>query len=222
MSPYHTDLPNTREYPALVSLKPDERAAEFEDGSTENNIDAILLCTGYAYRYPFLTAVEPTIKKEGIRALQLYHNMFHMQYPTLAFVGTTERTAPFPYSECQAAVIARVWSDRLLLPSELEMHDWTNRVVHERGTGRRFHQLNPPYDLRHMKEMYEWVLTAAELQSDGKRVKGKMPKVWDDRACWERLAAAKMKKAFNARGKERLQVLTYEELGFHFDGLAKG
>ena len=217
-SPYHTDEPYTRDYPTLVALIPDERAAKFEDGSIERNIDAIMLCTGYAYSFPFLAPTDPTIKDAGIRALPLYQYLFHTQHPTLAFVETPEKIVPFPLAESQAAVIARVWSGRLDLPSPHKMQDWREGVVRERGAGRGFYTLTPPLDLEYVKEMYDWCRRAKETATCDNVAGGKVPKRWDARACWLRMTAAEMKKSFNARGEERSNVLNYEELGFHFDG----
>ena len=216
-SPYHTDEPYTRDYPTLVALIPIERGAKFEDGSIERNLDAIIFCTGYAYSFPFLASNDPIVKDEGIRALPLYQYLFHLQYPTLAFIETPEMIVPFPLAECQAAVIARVWSGRLTLPSLHEMQDWRESVIRERGAGRGFHALKPPLDLEYMKEMYNWSRKAEEIATCEIVARGKMPKLWDERACWERMMAAKMKKAFIARGEDRSNVMKYEELGFRFD-----
>ena len=196
---------------------PDERAARFEDGSIERNIDAISLCTGYAYNFPFLASIDPNIKVEGIRTLPLYQYVFHLQHPNLALVETPEMIVPFPLAECQAAVIARVWSGRLALPSLHKMQDWRESVTCQRGADRGFHALTPPLDLKYMNEMYEWSRMAQDSATcDGAR-QGKMPKSWDGRSWWLRMTAPEMKKAFNARGEERSNVLHYEELGFRFN-----
>ena len=140
-----------------------------------------------------------------------------MQYPTLAFVETPEMIVPFPLAECQAAVIARVWSGRLTLPSLHDMEGWRESVVHERGVGRNFHSLEPPLDLEYMKAMYDWSRMAKETATSQNSGRGKLPKYWDTKSCWLRMMAPEMKKAFDATGEERLNVLSYEELGFDFD-----
>lgn len=141
-----------------------------------------------------------------------------MEHPTLAFIETPESIVPFPLAECQAAVIARVWSGRLALPSLQKMQDWRESIGRERGAGRKFHALSPPLDLDYMKEMYDWSSKAKETATCENAGRGKMPKRWDANACWVRMMAAEMKKAFDARGEERSHVLSYEELGFRFDG----
>ena len=216
-SPYQTDEPDTRDYPTLVELIPDERAARFEDGSIERHIDAVILCTGYAYSFPFLAPTLPTIKDKGIRALPLYQYIFHMQHPTLAFVETPEMIVPFPLAECQAAVIARVWSGRLNLPSLHDMEGWRESVVRKRGDGRGFHSLAPPLDLEYMKAMYDWSLKAKETATCENSGRGKLPKYWDAKSCWLRMMTPEIKKAFGARGEDRSKVLSYEELGFDFN-----
>lgn len=142
-----------------------------------------------------------------------------MQYPTLAFIEIPEMIVPFPLAECQAAVIARVWSGRFVLPSQAQMENWREDVISERGNGRKFHALMPPLDLKYMQEMYSWSDSAdGNISATGHGGKGKMPKHWDKGACWLRMNAAEMKKAFNARGDDRVDVCHYESLGFHFNG----
>ena len=210
VSPYHTDEPYTRDYPGLTSLDPDERAAKFDDGSIERGIDAIMLCTGYTYTFPFLGSITPKIENEP-----LYQYIFHMQHPTLAFVEMPERIVPFPLAECQAAIIARIWSGRLSLPPMQEMQDWAKSIVKDRGAGRQFYSLTPPIDLHYMNEMYDWCRQASRSNS---KTEGKFPKHWNAKEWWEREMAAEMKKAFNARGERRSEVFSYEQLGFRFEG----
>ena len=175
-SHYQTDEPDTRDYLTLVELIPDQRAARFEDGSIERDIDAIILCTGHTYSFPFLSSTLPTIKDERIQALPLYQHVFHMHHPTLAFVEPPEMIVPFPLAECQAAVIAQVWSSRLTLPNLHDMEAWRESVVRERGDGRGFHSIAPPLDLKYMKEMYDWSSKAKETATCENSGRGKFPK----------------------------------------------
>lgn len=178
----------------------------------------IILCTGYAYCFPFLASTDPKLKDQGIHALHSYQRIFDLQHPTLAFIETPEMIVPFPLAEAQAAVVARVWSGRLRLPSYEEMQKWCESVIHQQGAGRGFHTLEPPLDLNYMKEMYDWSSKAEILTSSDNTPVGKMPKFWDAEACWIRMAAAEMKKAFNARGEERSNIMNFEELGFRYNG----
>ena len=136
---------------------------------------------------------------------------------------------PFPLAESQAAVVARVWSGRLPLPSQTEMQKWRKSVISDRGEGRGFHALTPPKDLEYMQRMYKWCCETDEAVRKGGDdggpngeirggEKGKMPKRWDEKACWLRMKAPEMRKAFQARGGAREKVLGYEELNFRFEG----
>lgn len=199
-----------------MALIPEQRAARFADGSIVRDMDDVVLCTGYTYRFPFLKAIHPNIEKEGVATLPLYQHIFHMQYPTLAFIETPEMIVPFPLAECQAAIVARVWSGRLRLPSQHDTEEWRDQVISKRRAGRHFHALEPPVDLKYMKKMYDWCYEAENRDSCEKLRRGKIPKRWDEKSCWLRMMAADMKKAFNARGAERSMIKTYEELGFRF------
>ena len=179
----------------------------------ERDIDAIFLCTGYAHRFPFLAPIAPHIEDEGIGALPMYRRIFHMHHPTLAFVEMLSKIIPFPLAESQAAVIARVFSGRLSLPSLPGRNQWLNTALGDKEPGRKARVLVPPQDLDYSNELYKWS-DRAPAGENGQR--GKMPKWWDSRGYWMRMAAAEMKKAFNRRGEERRFIQEYEELGFRF------
>ncbi|KAL8768856.1 MAG: hypothetical protein Q9209_005037 [Squamulea sp. 1 TL-2023] len=216
-SPYHTNEPHIQDYPGLVALLPQERAARFADGSIAHDIDDVILCTGYSYQFPFLKPLHPDVEKEGIRALPLYQHIFHIEYPTLAFIEIPEMIVPFPLAECQAAAVARVWSGRLPLPSHDAMDQWRHQNISKRGPGRGFHALEPPADLKYMKEMYDWVDEAENMKTGETGTRGKMPRYWDMKSCWLRMMAAEIKKAFNAKGSQRSNIKSYEELGFVYN-----
>lgn len=64
-----------------------ERAVRFADGRVEQNVDAILFCTGYHHSYPFLSSLQPPLITTGERVHRLYEHVFYTDNPTLAFVG---------------------------------------------------------------------------------------------------------------------------------------
>lgn len=128
---------------------------------------------------------------------------------------------PFPLAESQAAIVARVWSGRLTVPTRNEMEEWRQTVIREKGIGRGSHALKPPSDLEYMKEMYDWSCEASDGETCAKTVRGKMPKSWDARACWLRMIAPEMRKAFSAKDSQRSNILGYEELGFRFEEQAE-
>ena len=153
-----------------------------------------------------------------MRVQHVYRHIFYEYRPTLAFLGLPVKIIPFFVSETQAAVISRVWSGRLTLPTPKEMHQWENSVVTERGHERGFHILGFPLDVDYLDELRDWALTAVPnpaLHSNGGR--GKLPRRWGEKERWARERFQAIKKAFAERGDERHRIRSMEELGFDFE-----
>ena len=150
---------------------------------------------------------------DAIQAIHPFQYIFDVEHPTLTFIETLEGIVPFPMAEAQASVIARVWAGRLPLPSTQDMQSWVQSIIDKRGPGRAFHHVSPPLDLAYMREMYHW-----SQQAENESKIGQKPRDWTDYYCWLRMEAAEIKKAFVKRGEGRHQVLTYDELGFEYDG----
>ncbi|XP_060088550.1 flavin-containing monooxygenase 5-like [Heteronotia binoei] len=118
------ELPN-RIISGKVLVKPNikeltERAAIFEDGSKEEDIDFIVFATGYSFSFPFLGDTLPVTKNQ----VTLYKYVFppHLEKPTLAVIGLVQPLgAIMPISEMQARWAARVFKGLETLPSESEM-----------------------------------------------------------------------------------------------------
>ena len=187
-----------------------ERAVRFADGCIEENVDAILFCTGYHYSFPFLTSLQPALITTGERVHHLFQHVFYKASLTLAFVGIPSKVLPFRTSEGQAAVIARIWSGRLDVPSEIEMHDWEEARVAERGNGRKFHEMRTLEDMDYHNAMIDWAESASPSAF------GKIPKRWNDEDYWARERFAAIKKAFADKGKGRGEVKTMDQLGFNY------
>jgi cation diffusion facilitator CzcD-associated flavoprotein CzcO len=193
-----------------------ERAVKFKDGRIESNIDAVIFATGYFYNFPFLNA-SPRYPSDGFRTPDVYQHVFHIEYRTLAFPVLNLKVIPFPLAENQAAVIARVWSNRLNLPSKWVMRDWERTRLEERGDGKAFHVLRHPEDAGLLNMLYEWASGAERvkgLENDGQ---GKLGKYWDQRDVWMRSRFPEIKAAFGKRGDGRFGVRTMEELGFDYE-----
>lgn len=187
-----------------------ERAVRFANDHVEVNVDAVLFCTGYHYSYPFLSSLQPPLITTGDRVHHLYQHVFYIPMPTLAFVGVPSKILPFPTCESQAAVIARIWSGRLWLPSEEEMNKWEETRIAERGSGKKFHEMRILEDLDYHNAMIDWARQAKPI------VDGKLPKPWNDGDYWARERFPAIKKAFAKRGEGRKGVQTMEELGFDY------
>lgn len=96
----------------------------FADGSAVE-ADAVVCCTGYALRFPFLPDALLEIKQNGV---ELYKHVFHPNVPTLAFVGLCNVAgSTFPVVEIQGRWVARVLVGSEHLPLREEMHSAIER-----------------------------------------------------------------------------------------------
>ncbi|KAL9126488.1 MAG: hypothetical protein Q9217_004470 [Psora testacea] len=211
-APFKEDLPQIQEFILSSSMR---RAVRFADGRVETDIDAIVFCTGYYYSFPFLSSLEPSLIETGDRVQHLYKHLIDMYHPTLAFVGLPSKIIPFRTFEGQAAVVARLWSNRLELPSMQEMENWEENLVTERGSGRPFHVLLFPEDFDYHNEMVDWACKARDTQL------GKMPPKWSDQEYWARERLLAIKISFAEKGEGRHNVKSMEEMGFDYRAWVK-
>lgn len=221
--------------PPISAFVPSTRTVEFEDGSQESDVDAILYCTGYFYSFPFISQEPsalgpdiPPLTTTGERVENTYQHLFYRPNPTLAFPVLNQKVIPFPFAEAQSAVIARVFSGRLALPSEPEMKAWEKEVIEKQGDGRNFHVLKFPNDADYINMMHDWALQAddasganhwgTESKTKPQPVVGKPPPYWGEKEYWTRERFPAIKKAFQGLGEKRHEVRTLPEVGFDFEG----
>lgn len=207
------DIPEIVEF---MDPQQHNRSVKLANGRVERNIDAVLLATGYFYSFPFLK-IDPPVITNGLCTRDVYRQLFHIKYPTLAFPVLPQRIIPFPIAENQAAVITRVWSGRLCLPPESEMRAWEEKMLQERGDGKAIHILNFPEDANYLNMLYDWAASATPrqgLENDGIGLLGTR---WDDKQRWMRSQFPAIKKAYAERGEHKISVRTMEELGFDFE-----
>ncbi|MFC7550272.1 flavin-containing monooxygenase [Plantactinospora sp. GCM10030261] len=97
--------------PGIARLHPDR--VEFTDGRADE-VDLIVWCTGYRVEVPFL---DRDLLGAAPDALPLYRHVFHLDHPTLTFVGLMQSTgAAFPLVEAQARLVAGHLSGTYALP----------------------------------------------------------------------------------------------------------
>ncbi|KAK7500227.1 hypothetical protein BaRGS_00008450 [Batillaria attramentaria] len=92
---------------------------EFKDG-TKENIDAIIMATGYSLQFPFIEN-EPCIEDGHLR---LYKNMFlpDLEHQTIAFISMIHGKGSFvPVAELQSRVATSVFKGNTKLPSHQQM-----------------------------------------------------------------------------------------------------
>lgn len=213
--------PAKRELPPIAKFLPSTRGVEFEDGTVENDVDAVVFATGYFYSLPFLENVEPRLIRDGSHVQHTYQHVFYTPRPTLSFLALPQRVIPFPVAEAQAAAVARVYSGRLALPPIDAMQDWERGVIEEMGDGRNFHLLPFPKDGNYINEMARWALSATPRDGLENEGKGKVPPTWGEWEFWCRENFPKIRAAFGALGEKRFGVRTLEEVGFSFEEHAR-
>lgn len=201
----------------IAKFLPDSRGVQFDDGTVEHDIDAVVFATGYFYNLPFLDNVQPALITDGSHVHHTYQHLFYHPRPTLAFLTLNQRVTPFPLAEAQAAVLSRVYAGRLALPSTQHMRAWEASVEAEMGNGRNFHLLPFPKDGNYINAMSLWALSAdtrAGLENAGK---GKVPPIWGEWEFWGREHFPKIRQAYGMLGESRWNVKDIKELGFDFD-----
>ncbi|XP_027722504.1 dimethylaniline monooxygenase [N-oxide-forming] 5 isoform X1 [Vombatus ursinus] len=128
------DLPN-RIISGLVKIKGNvkeftETAAIFEDGSREDNIDAVIFATGYSFDFPFLEDSLRAVKNK----ISLYKKVFppNLEKPTLAIIGLVQPLgAIMPISELQGRWATQVFKGLKTLPSKSEMMEEITKTKEE-------------------------------------------------------------------------------------------
>lgn len=96
------------------------RRVYYCDGSYQDDVDILLLCTGYTICFPFLPE---EFRPKGIRSL--YKNIFSTADPTLSFVGFTRPTqGSIPQlAELAAIFVGKVTAGKLTLPPKEVMKE---------------------------------------------------------------------------------------------------
>ena len=211
---WRKDVPQSVEF---LPASSHHRAVRFEDGQIEEGIDQVIFCTGYFYSLPFMSDFKPPLITDGLRTQDVYRDLFHIQHPSLVLPVINQRVIPFPLSENQAAVVARVWSGRLQLPAQDEMRQWEAGQIETHGNGKYFHLRPFPEDCAQINELFNWATSAPRvpgLESDGQ---GKLGTAYGRDAVWLRSQFPAIKGAYISKGEQRQQIKTIEELGFDFE-----
>ena len=95
----------------------------FDDGSQEDNLDAVIFCTGYKIGFKF---IDQSILAVSNNKVELYKYVFppNLAKPTLAVFGCIQpRGAIFPLSELQARWATQVFCGKKSLPPKSVMKE---------------------------------------------------------------------------------------------------
>ncbi|XP_041371196.1 flavin-containing monooxygenase 5-like [Gigantopelta aegis] len=119
------DLPN-KILSGAVTVKADVKkftktGVEFVDGTFEDNVDVIILATGYIFGFPY---IDKSIIEVHDNKVKLFKYMFppDLAKPTLAVIGCFQPLgAIMPISELQCRLYARVFKGDVVLPTKSAM-----------------------------------------------------------------------------------------------------
>lgn len=159
--------------PTSSHAKPGSSTITLTDGTVLNEIDRVVICTGYHITYPFLTGLHAddvaakmadarVLVTDGTVVHNLHRDIFYIPDPTLAFVGVPYHVATFSLFEFQAIAAAAVFSGRALLPGEEEMRKEYLDRVQEKGVGRALHSLKGK-EVEYVKQLVTWLNKDAEV-----------------------------------------------------------
>lgn len=186
--PEHACLPDYRilDKPAVAKFDAETRSATLVDGQVINDLDRIIISTGYRHSYPFLDSLNKSdypLITDGARVHNLYRHIFYRPDPTLCFIGLLIAAIPFPISEAQALAAARVLSGRLKLPSDAIMKQDEAARLAEVGDTYKFHKMRYPLDADYGDDIRNWCLEATPAKQDEK-----LPVAWtEERRAWRRM-----------------------------------
>lgn len=103
-------------------IRMEGRTAHFNDGSSMENIDAIIFCTGYRHSYPFMTRrLRLYCGVTDFVATSLYKSIFWIDQPYLAYLGVPRQLYTFSMFDAQAALVRDVFLGNIQL---IDQNQW--------------------------------------------------------------------------------------------------
>ena len=117
-NPIGVDWPEgIKELPLVTHFEGD--TAFFKDGTTEK-YDAVIMCTGYQHKFPFLPDEMRLKTKNNLYPDQLYKGIFFNNLPQLIYLGMQDQYYTFNMFDAQAWVARDYMIGRFTLPEKAE------------------------------------------------------------------------------------------------------
>ncbi|XP_075616416.1 flavin-containing monooxygenase 3 isoform X2 [Balearica regulorum gibbericeps] len=125
---FNDDLPS-RIACGVVVVKPNvkefrETSVLFQDGTVQDDVDAVVFATGYSYAYPFME--DDSIIKSRDNQVTLYKGILppQLEKPTMAVIGLVQSLGPIiPTADLQCRWAVKVFQGQCTLPPVSEMMD---------------------------------------------------------------------------------------------------
>ncbi|KAI1696959.1 flavin-binding monooxygenase-like domain-containing protein [Ditylenchus destructor] len=118
------------ERPILEKL--DGRKAYFKDGSIKDEVDSVILCTGYLHSFPFMETSLRLKTDNCVWIEGLYKGVAFEKNTKLFYIGMQDQVYSFPMFDVQAYYVRDVILGRIILPSLERMRQYYNEWQ-ERG-----------------------------------------------------------------------------------------
>jgi hypothetical protein len=132
---------------------------ELVDGTTLDETDYVIFCTGYLYSLPIFPKEAGFITPDGLYVHHLFRQTFYAEDPTLVFMGLPKQVIPFPTFQNQAILVAKVWAQKLKLPmSEVMGKDEFARLQEKGFEGGKYHSFKYPEDVELAENWRKWIL----------------------------------------------------------------
>jgi hypothetical protein len=146
----------------------------FEDGTSLDDIDEIIYCTGYKHSFPFWNEQangQPIWDYLENKLVKGYWHTFLSGFPTIGLVGVP-RVLTFRSWEYQAVALARIFSGRSTksLPSVAKQEKWDReRLAIVKRERRKFHdiQWETGETIEWLRTLFEWA-GLETLEGDGR------------------------------------------------------
>lgn len=157
----------------------------FDDGSSLDEIDHIIYCTGYKPSFPFWNAKSngrDLYDYEKGKLNGSYLHTFFQDYPTLGIIGLGQSLS-FRSYEYQAIALARVFAETnaAALASLTEQKEWeTSWEEVSKGEDADFHTV--PFERGELLRWYTQLSNIAGIPFCGK---GRLPPAFTDETLWQ-------------------------------------
>jgi hypothetical protein len=127
--------------------------------------DVILFATGYHYSFPFLHE-DCHVTMHDDRVTPLYKHVFHIEHPTLCFIGLAKRALVYRMANAQAQYACAVLRGDVKLPSETDMRndeeeDFQKRIVAVKQQPKMTHDMFGPVQW----EYFEFLTSQAHSEA---------------------------------------------------------
>ncbi|CAI5438215.1 unnamed protein product [Caenorhabditis angaria] len=127
-----------------------------EEKEEKIETDVIIICTGYIFKFPFLSEDLIEVKHNGMVVSPLWNHLSHVNYPdSLFFIGLPLATITFQLFEVQAKYASAVITGHASLPSQSELLDFEKNRLSKIASAAQYHCL--------VEEQWEMLDELAEL-----------------------------------------------------------